>query len=171
MFKRSSAKNGSKGTPTLKTLDIASSIFIKSNWLWTEPWWTDLHTNFKLFTVLRTDPHLTNALFYMACTKCTIDSSIPTLFIVHQRTLLWTLSKAFYKLTKANYREYFTPLRSCIGRCCFWSCQLSNMTSVVPLPETKANYISSMTIISGFQSINNILHDFLNDFHHILCVL
>ena len=44
MITRSSAKNSSQGTPTLKSLDKASSTMIKSSGLRTEPWCTPTPT-------------------------------------------------------------------------------------------------------------------------------
>ena len=45
MITRSSAKNSSQGTPTLKSLDKASSTMIKSSGLRTEPWCTPTPTS------------------------------------------------------------------------------------------------------------------------------
>ena len=45
MITRSFAKNSSQGTPTLKSLDKASSTMIISRGLRTEPWWTPTPTS------------------------------------------------------------------------------------------------------------------------------
>ena len=45
MITRSSAKNSSQGTPTLKSLNKASSTMIKSRGLRTEPWCTPTSTS------------------------------------------------------------------------------------------------------------------------------
>ena len=66
MITRSSAKNSSQGTPTLKSLDKDSSTMIKSSGLRTEPWCTPTPTsNSSLYS----EPTLTRlrALLYIAC--------------------------------------------------------------------------------------------------------
>ena len=74
MITRSSAKNSSQGTPTLKSLDKASSTMIKSSGLRTEPWCTPTPT---LNSSLYSEPTLTRlrAFLYIACTRRTIHSS------------------------------------------------------------------------------------------------
>ena len=92
MITRSSAKNSSQGTPTLKSLDKASSTMIKSSGLRTEPWCTPTPTsNSSLYS----EPTLTRlrALLYIACTRRTIHSSTPTFLVAHHKTFRGTRSK------------------------------------------------------------------------------
>ena len=114
-FKRSSndheivCKEQLPGTPTLKSLDKASSKMIKSRGLRTEPWWTPTPTsNSSLYS----EPTLTRlcALLYIACTRRTIHSSTPTFLIAHHKTFRGTGSNAFSRSTKAKNRVRFLPL-------------------------------------------------------------
>ena len=147
MITRSSAKNSSQGTPTLKSLDKASSTMIKSSGLRTEPWCTPTPTsNSSLYS----EPTLTRlrALLYIACTRCTIHSLTPIFLIAHHKTFRGTRSNAFSRSTKAKNRVRFLSLRSFLDKNFSWSCRMMNIASVVPRPGTKANCISSMAIIS-----------------------
>ena len=147
MITKSSAKNNSQGTPTLKSLDKASSTMIKSRGLRTEPWWTPTPTsNSSLYS----EPTVTRlrALLYIACTRRTIHSSTPTFLIAHHKTFRGTRSNAFSRSTKAKNRVRFLPLRSYLDKNFSWSCLMMNIASGVPRPGTKANCISSMVIIS-----------------------
>ena len=111
MITRSSAKNSSQGTPTLKSLDKASSTMIKSSGLRTEPWCTPTPTsNSSPYS----EPTLTRlrALLYIACTRRTIHSSTPTFLIAHHKTFRGTRSNAFSRSTKAKNRVRFLSLRS-----------------------------------------------------------
>ena len=147
MITRSSAKNSSQGTPTLKSLDKASSTMIKSSGLRTEPWCTPTPTsNSSLYS----EPTLTRlrALLYIACTRRTIHSSTPTFLIAHHKTFRGTRSNAFSRSTKAKNRVRFLSLRSFLDKNFSWSCRMMNIASVVPRPGTKTNCISSMAIIS-----------------------
>ena len=103
MITRSSAKNSSQGTPTLKSLDKASSTMIKSRGLRTEPWWTPTPTsNSSLYS----EPTLIRlrVLLYIACTRRTVHSSTPTFLIAHHKTFRGTRSNAFSRSTKAKNR-------------------------------------------------------------------
>ena len=147
MITRSSTKNSSQGTPTLKSLDKASSTMIKSRGLRTEPWWTPTPiSNSSLYS----EPTLTRlcALLYIACTRRTIQSLTPTFLITHHKTFRGTRSNAFSRSTKAKNRVRFLSLRSFLDKNFSWTWRMTNIASLVPRPGTKANCISSMAIIS-----------------------
>ena len=117
MITRSSAKNSSQGTPTLKSLDKASSTMIKSSGLRTEPWCTPTPTsNSSLYS----QPTLTwlRALLYIACTRRTIHSSTPTFLIAHHKTFRGTRSNAFSRSTKAKNRVRFLSFTTPTGTSC-----------------------------------------------------
>ena len=104
MITRSSAKNSSQGTPTLKSLDKASSTKIKSSGLRTEPWCTPTPTsNSSLYS----EPTLARlrALLYIACTRRTIHSSTPTFLIAHYKTFRGTRSNAYISGEKGRWNQ------------------------------------------------------------------
>ena len=107
MITRSSAKNSSQGTPTLKSLDKASSTMIKSSGLRTEPWCTPTPTsNSSLYS----EPTLTRlrALLYIACTRRTIHSSTPTFLIAHHKTFRGTRSEiSVWPVMREEWGEIF----------------------------------------------------------------
>ena len=114
-----------------------------------EQWANDgtlMHTNYhaKLLTVLTIDSHTTPGLGveYMLWMIRPAHSSIPWLVKAPDKTFLGTRLKAFSRSTKAKYSGFLAAM--CF--CCRW--RTMKMASVVPLPGTKPNCISSMFTIS-----------------------
>ena len=82
MITRSSAKNSSQGTPTLKSLDKASSTMIKSSGLRTEPWCTPTPTS---NTSLYSEPTLTRLRALQPSDLSSVRSSDIHLRVVSQK--------------------------------------------------------------------------------------
>ena len=100
---------------------------------------------------------------YIACRRRTIHSYTPRDHKDHHKTLRGTLSQVFSRSTKAKYRIRFLSSRSRMDKNFSWSWRAS------PRYKDRLQFINQNQLTDHVWVTDNLIHDPLHDFHHMLC--